>query len=131
MDLISSFLKMVASGGLMANDSPDGGLSLVMSGLAGIAAALAVAIVLAVYFRTGYRSARDIVRHGLAATAVLGLLAFVAYDVRHAALAYLGINPSKPEVEFQIRLPKTTPSALADAGIERHTGQYWIARFHG
>jgi hypothetical protein len=122
MDLISSFLKMVADGtGLVADDGPDGGLGLVMSGLAGIAAALAVAIVLSVYFRTGYRSVRDIVRHGLAATAVLGLLAFVAYDVRHAALAYLGINPSKPEVEFQIRLPKTALSALTDTQVELHT----------
>lgn len=110
MDLISSLLN-----------TPDGSLGLVMSALAGVAAALAVAIVLAVYFRSGYRSARDIVRHGLVATAVLGLLAFVAYDMRHAALAYLGINPSKPEVEFEIRLPKTAPSALADGQIELHT----------
>jgi hypothetical protein len=127
MDLITSFLKMIAdNSGLMASDSPDGGPGLVMSGLAGVAAALAVALVLAVYFRTGYRSARDILRHGLAATAVLGLLAFAAYDVGHAALAYLGINPAKPEVE--IRLPKATASALADAGIELHSGQYWTSR---
>ena len=79
---------------------------MLMSGLAGVAAALAVAIMLTVYFRTGYRSLRDIVRHGLAAALVLGLLAFVAYDMRHAALAYLGINPAKPAVEFEIRLPK-------------------------
>jgi len=122
MDLVSSFLKMIAdSAGLMTGDGPDGGLGVVMAGLAGVAAALAVALILAVYFRTGYRSARDVVRHGLAATAVLGLLAFVAYDVGHAALAYLGINPSKPEAGFEIRLPKTTASALADAGIERRT----------
>jgi hypothetical protein len=123
MDLVYSFFRMIADGtGLLAVDSPDGGLGLVMSGLAGVAAALAVALILAVYFRTGYRSARDVVRHGLAATAVLGLLAFVAYDVGHAALAYLGINPSKPEVQFEIRPPKTTALALADAGIELHTG---------
>jgi high-affinity Fe2+/Pb2+ permease len=115
MDLILSFLKMVAG------DGPDGGLGLVMSGLAGVAAALAVALVLAVYFRTGYRSARDVVRHALAATAVLGLLAFVAYDVGHAALAYLGINPSKPEAGFEIRPSKTVATALADTGIERRT----------
>jgi hypothetical protein len=123
MDVISSFLKMIADrASLIAGDGPDSGLGLVMSGLAGVAAALAVALVLAVYFRTGYRSARDVVRHGLAATAVLGLLAFVAYDVGHAALAYLGINPSKPEARFEMRLPKPAASALADAGIERHTG---------
>jgi len=121
-DAVTSFLRMIAdSTGLFADDSPDGPLGLVMSGLAGVAAALAVAIVLAVYFRSRYRSARDIVRHGLAATAVLGLLAFVAYDMRHAALAYLGINPSKPEVEFEIRLPKTALAALTDSQVELHT----------
>ena len=73
------------------------------------------------YFRSGYRSTRDIVRHGLAAAVVLGLLAFVAYDMRDAALAYLGINPSKPEVEFEIRLPKAAASAMADTQIELHT----------
>jgi hypothetical protein len=122
MDLVSSSLKMIADGsGLMAGDGSDGGLGLVMSGLAGVAAALAVALILAVYFRTGYRSARDVVRHGLAATAVLGLLAFVAYDVGHAALAYLGINPSKPEVEFQIAPPKPSAFALADTRVELRT----------
>jgi high-affinity Fe2+/Pb2+ permease len=122
MDLVSSFLKMLADGsGLIAGDGPDGGLGLVMSGLAGIAAALAVALILAVYFRTGYRSARDVLRHGLAATAVLGLLAFVAYDVGHAALAYLGINPSKPEAGFEIRPPKTSAFALAVIQVERDT----------
>jgi hypothetical protein len=124
-DAVTSFLTMIADGtGLVADDSPDGWLGMVMSALAGVAAALAVGIVLAVYFRSRYRSARDIVRHGLAATAVLGLLAFVAYDMRHAALAYLGINPSKPEVEFEIRLPKTALSALSaltDTQVELHT----------
>jgi len=124
MDLIASFLKMIADGSGIAGDGPDGGLGLVMSGLAGVAAALAVALVLALYFRTGYRSARDIVRHGLAATAVLGLLAFVAYDVGHAALAFLGINPSKPEAGFEIQPPRAA-SALA----ELHTDQRRIAGF--
>jgi hypothetical protein len=101
MDHVFSFFQVIADGtGLLAVDSPDGGFGLVMSGLAGVATALAVALILAVYFRTGYRSARDVLRHGLAATAVLGLLAFAAYDVGHAALAYLGINPSKPEAGF-------------------------------
>jgi hypothetical protein len=52
---------------------------------------------------------------------VLGLLAFVAHDMRDAALAYLGINPSKPEVEFEIRLPKAAAFAVADTQIELHT----------
>src|SRR5229473_7896441 len=115
---VTSLLKMVADGGgLFADDSPDGWLGIAMSGLAGVAAALAVAIILTVYFRSGYRSFRDIVRHGLAAAVVLGLLAFVAYDMRHAALAYLGINPTKPAVEFEIRLPKAALSDVADTQV--------------
>jgi hypothetical protein len=115
----SSLLRTVADGlGLFPDDSS---LGFLMSGLAGIAAALAVAILLAVYFRTGYRSLRDIVRHGLAAALALGLLAFAISDMRHAALAYLGINPTKPAVEFEIRLPKAATITLADSQIELHT----------
>ena len=115
---ISAWLRTVADSlGLFPDDSSFG---LLMSALAGIAAALAVAILLTVYFRTGYRSLRDIVRHGLAAALALGLLAFAVYDMRHAALAYLGINPTKPAVEFEIRLPKAA-SMLADSQIELHT----------
>jgi len=91
---------------------------MIMSALAGVAAALAVAIVLTIYFRSGYRSRRDLVKHGLAASAVLVLLAFVISDMRHAALAYLGINPAKPAVEFEIRLPKASLSAVADTQVE-------------
>ena len=115
---VTAFFKAIvdsfAALSLFADDGPDGGLGVLMSGLAGIAAALAVAILLAVYFRSGYRSARDMIRHGLAAAAVLGLLAFAAYDIRHAGLPYLGIAPSKPEVEFEMRLPKATAAGLAD-----------------
>ncbi|MGZ3289270.1 MAG: acriflavin resistance protein, partial [Xanthobacteraceae bacterium] len=86
------------------------------------ATALAVAIVLTVYFRSRYRSVRDVLRHGLAAAAVFALIAFVAYDMRHAALAYLGINPTKPAVEFEIRLPKTAASAISgNTQVELHT----------
>ena len=129
MNLTSPVLKSVAHAAevpgssvasllKMADDSPDGVLGMLMSGLSGVAAALAVAIVLTVYFRTGYRSSRDILRHGLAATVVLALLGFVAYDMRHAALAYLGINPAKPAVEFEIRLPKAALAAAADSQVE-------------
>src|SRR6202022_1073173 len=119
---VTSFLKMIAdSTGLFADDSPDGWLGILMSGLSGVAAALAVAIVLTVYFRSGYRSISDIVRHGLAAAVVLGLLAFVASDMRHASLAYLGINPTKPAVEFEIRLPKAAVSAVTETQVELHT----------
>jgi len=79
---------------------------MVMSGQAGVAAALAVAIVLTVYLRSGYRSSSDMLKHGLSATVVLGLLAFMAWDMRHAAQANLGIIPAKPAVEYKIRLPR-------------------------
>jgi hypothetical protein len=121
-DSVTSFLKTVGDRTvLFADDSPDGLLGMLMSGLSGVAAALAVAIILTVYFRSGYRSIRDIVRHGLAAALVLGLLAFVAYDMRHAALAYLGINPAKPAVEFEIRLPKAALSDVGDTQVELRT----------
>jgi hypothetical protein len=119
---VTSFLKMVGDHtGLFADDSPDGWLGLLTSGLSGVAAALAVAIILTVYFRSRYRSIRDIARHGLAAALVLGLVAFVAHDMRHAALAYLGINPTKPAVEFEIRLPKAALSDVADTQVELRT----------
>ncbi len=108
----------VASLFKLADDTPDGVLGMLMSGLAGVAAALAVAIVLTVYFRSGYRNSPGILRLGLAATAVLALLAFVAYDMRHAAQAYLGINPAKPAVEFEIRLPKAALAAVSETQVE-------------
>ena len=96
----------------------SGGLGIIMSALAGVAAALAVAIMLSIYFRSGYRSRRDLVKHGLAASAVLVLLAFVISDMRNAALAYLGLNPAKPAVEFEIRLPKAVLTTAADTQVE-------------
>jgi hypothetical protein len=121
-DSVTSFLKIIAdTTGLFADDSSDGVLGMLMSGLAGIATALAVAIVLTVYFRSGHRSGRDVLRHGLAAAAVFSLVAFVVYDMRHAALAYLGINPTSPAVEFEIRLPKASVFAIADTQVELHT----------
>jgi hypothetical protein len=109
----TSFLRAVGFG-----DSPDGGLGIIMSALAGVAAALAVAIVLSVYFRSGYRSRHDLMKHGLAASAVLVLLAFAISDMRNAALAYLGLNPAKPAVEFEIRLPKAALTTAADTQVE-------------
>jgi len=120
-DSMTSLLKMVGAGTGWFDDSVDGGLGVVTSALAGVAAALAVAILLSVYFRSGYRSRRDLMKHGLAVTLVLALIAFVVYDMRHAALAYLGINPTKPAVEFEIRLPRTALTAVADTQIELRT----------
>src|SRR5258708_33224946 len=119
-DSVTSLLKIIAdTTGLFADDSSDGVLGMLMSGLAGVAMALAVAIVLTVYFRS--RSARDMLRHGLAASAVFSLVAFVVYDMRHAALAYLGINPTNPPVEFEIRPPKGSVPAIGETHVELHT----------
>ncbi|WP_441256472.1 acriflavin resistance protein [Bradyrhizobium sp. 482_C4_N1_1] len=105
----------------LLTESADGRLGVLMSALAGIAAALAVALAMTVYLRLSYRSWRDVVRHGLATLAALALFAFAAYDMRHAALAYLGLNPSKPAVEFEIRMPRETLTAAPDSQIELHT----------
>lgn len=102
-------------------EAADGQLGILMSALAGVAAALAVALAMTVYFRLSYRTWRDVVRHGLATLAAITLIAFAVYDMRHAALAYLGLNPSKPAVEFEIRMPRETLTAVSDSQIELHT----------
>ena len=104
----------------LLTESADGRLGILMSALSGIAAALAVALAMTV-FRMSYRTWRDVVRHGLATLAALVLFGFAAYDMRHAALAYLGLNPSKPAVEFEIRMPRETLTAVSDSQIELHT----------
>jgi len=131
-DIMTSFLVAIGDWIGLFDDGADGELGFVMSALAGAAAALAVAIVLSLYFRTGYRSARDVIKHGLALILALGLWAFVVYDMRHAAFAYLGINPSKPTVEFEIRLPQTIFSGVSDTQIELHTDRnQTLARVEG
>src|SRR3954453_8561155 len=71
------------------------------------------------FFRAfGAGSRRDLVKHGLAASAVLVLLTFVISDMRNAALAYLGLNPAKPAVEFEIRLPKAALATATDTQVE-------------
>jgi F0F1-type ATP synthase membrane subunit c/vacuolar-type H+-ATPase subunit K len=123
-DYVTSLLKSVAARtGFVVDDSPDGWLGMLMSGLAGIAAALAIAILLTVYWQTGPRRIRDMVRHGLGAVLALGLFAFVAYDIRHAAQAYLGIIATEPAVEFEIRMPSTAVSAVVDAQVELRTNR--------
>jgi hypothetical protein len=119
-DSMTSILKVIGPTTGLFDDNPDGGLGMVMSVLAGVAAALAVAILFSIYLRTGHRSLRDIIKHGLAAVLALGLIAFVISDMRHAALAYLGLNPTRPAIEFEIRLPRTELT-LTDAQIELRT----------
>jgi hypothetical protein len=59
-DSVTAFLSTLAEAfGLFPDDGPDGTFGLLMSGLAGVAAAVAVAIALNVYFRARYRSAMD------------------------------------------------------------------------
>jgi hypothetical protein len=116
---ITAFVSRLAGGWA---DSPDSWTGLATSALAGAAAALAIGIALTLYFRSRMRSGRDLVIHGSAAIAVLGLLGFVAYDMRQSAFDYLGINPSKPAVEFEIRLPPAVAlAAIADTQVELHT----------
>jgi hypothetical protein len=117
-DIVTSFLHPAGSLITLLNDGADGKAGLVTSALAGAAAALAVALLLIVYLRSGYRSTRDLIKHGFAAILALGLLTFVAYDMRHAAFAYLGINPSKPMVEFEIRLPQAALPTMSDSQVE-------------
>lgn len=103
-----------------------------MPALSGAATALAVAIALTVYFNSGYRTRRDIIRDGFATVVALGLFAFVAYDMRHAAMAYLGINASKPAVEFEIRLPRSAWSTVTETQVELHTDRnQTLARVEG
>jgi hypothetical protein len=128
-DSITELVRRIGDFTGLFND--DNGLGLVMSGLAGAAAALAVALALTIYFHTGYRTARDVVKHGIAATVALTLVAFAAYDMRHMALAYLGLNPSKPAVEFEIRMPKADLSTVSDTRIgELHGGAHDAFAIH-
>jgi hypothetical protein len=121
-DSIAPLVRTISETTNLFGSAPDGGLGLAMSALAGAAAALAVAIALTVYFHTGYRTLRDVARHGIATLVALALVAFVVSDMRHAAFAYLGINPAKPAVEFEIRLPKAELSSISsDTQIELHT----------
>src|SRR5258708_16526080 len=80
-DSMTSLLKMIGAGTGWFDDSVDCGLGVVMSALAGVAAALAVAILLSVYFRSGYRSPRDLMKHALAPPLLLPLLASLVYNL--------------------------------------------------
>jgi hypothetical protein len=103
----ASIIRAISPGSGSFGDNPDGGLGMAISGAAGVATALLVALVVSVYLRTSYRSTRDILTHGLAAALVFGLIAFAVYDMRHAALAYLGLNAPATVVEFGTDLPET------------------------
>ena len=109
---VTSFLK------IGADDSPDGVLGLLMSGLSGVAAALAVAIVLTVYFRSRSSQLARSSSTALPPRWCSGCSPSWPTTCGMRRSAYLGINPAKPAVEFEIRLPK---AALIGGG--RHPGR--------
>ncbi len=81
----------------------DDGTGLLMPTLAGIAAGMTVALMVTLYFQTGYRSYRDTIRHGLAAAIGLAIMAFVISDMSTAALAYLVKTSPEPAADFEQR----------------------------
>jgi hypothetical protein len=91
----------------------DEGTGLLMPALAGIAAATTVALALTIYFQTGYRSYRDMIRHGLAAAIGLALLAFAILDMRNVALAHLAARTIGPDAQFELQWQQTTERAKA------------------
>jgi hypothetical protein len=120
-DSLTSLVRSFGQATGLFGSGADGELGIVMSGLAGAAAAVAVGIALTVYFHNSHRTVRDLARYGFAVAIALALAAFVISDMRHAAYAYLGLNSSKPAVEFEIRLPKAELSAITESQIELHT----------
>ena len=91
--------------------SADDGTGLLMPALTGVVAAVTVALALAIYFQTGYRSYRDMIRHGLAAAIGLALMAFVIYDMRNAAMAHLMKTSVGPTAQFELQWRETTERA--------------------
>ena len=106
--LFRQVLHSMPDAGIWPNQGADG---LLMPALAGVAAAITVALMLAIYFQTGYRSYRDMIRHGLTAALGLSLLAFVIYDMRNAALAHIARAQVRPAAEFELQWQKTTARA--------------------
>lgn len=89
----------------------EDGSNLLLPALAGMAAAMTVALMLAIYFQTGYRSYRDMIRHGLAAAVGLSVLAFVIYDMRNATIAHIARTPIRPAVQFELKWQTATARA--------------------
>jgi hypothetical protein len=98
--------------GIWPDFGADDSNGLVMPALAGIAAATTVALAMTIYFQTGYRSYRDMIRHGLVAATGLALLAFAIFDMRNAALAHLAARTAEP-AQFELQWKQTTDRAKA------------------
>jgi hypothetical protein len=127
-DLWSSLTALMATLGGSITALPamlDDRFGVLAPVVAGAATAIATALAVAIYLASGYRTRRDILRHGAATVVVLGLLGFVAYDMRHIAFDYLGIGSPKPAVEFEIRQPKAAAMA-ANTGPNHD----FATRFH-
>src|SRR5579871_826510 len=101
---------------------PDG-TGLMMAALAGVAAAFTVALMMTLYFQTGYRSYRDMIRHGLVTAIALSLLAVVIYDMRNAALAHIAAGTMGPSARFELQWQQTTERAKALAAEMGHTAR--------
>ena len=99
--------------GLWPDFGAEDGNGLVMPALAGIAAATTLALALTVYFQTGYRSYRDMIRHGLVAAIGLALLAFAIFDMRNAALAHIAARTVSPSTQFEMQWQQTSERAKA------------------
>src|ERR1700683_4489394 len=105
--------SLVSAAGILPDLSADDETGLLMPALIGVVAAVTVALALAIYFQTGYRSYRDMIRHGLAAAIGLALMAFVIYDMRNAAMAHLMKTSVGPTAQFELQWQKTTERAKA------------------
>ena len=110
--------------GIWPDFGADDSNALVMPALAGIAAATTVALTVTIYFQTGYRSYRDMIRHGLVAAIALALLAFAVFDMRNAAIAHLAARTAEP-AQFELQWKQTTDRAralAAEMGGHAHQG---------
>ena len=116
-DFHATFTELTGMLSWLAGFWPDFGAEdgngLVMPALAGIAAATTLALALTVYFQTGYRSYRDMIRHGLVAAIGLALLAFAIFDMRNAALAHIARASVGPSAQFEMQWQQTSERAKA------------------
>jgi hypothetical protein len=108
--------------GIWPDFGADDGIGLLRPALAGIAAAMTVALSVTIYLQTGYRSYRDMIRHGLVAAIGLALLAFAISDMRNAALAHLVARTAEP-AQFKLQWKQTTDRAKALAAEMERTSR--------
>jgi hypothetical protein len=95
--------SMPDTSGIWPDQAANDGTGLLMPVLAGIVAGVTVALMVTIYFQTGYRSYRDMIRHGLAVAIGLAIMAFVISDMSTVALAYLVKTSTEPATDFEQR----------------------------